>query len=167
MNAPMNLPAPHRVFTGRSEFFEAIGGAFADIAAAGCREVWIADVDYADWPLGERDVVESLTRWAMSHRKLTVLAQTFDEVPRRHPRFAEWRRQWSHAVECRQLDDIEPGEMPTLLLAPGVVTVRLFDHVHLRGSVSSEAADAIRCRELVDAISQRSVEAFPATTLGL
>ena len=57
--------------------------------------------------------------------------------------------------------------MPTLLLAPGVVTVRLFDREHVRGSVSHDPADAIRARELVDAISQRSSEAFPATTLGL
>lgn len=157
----------HRVFTGRAEFEGAIRGGFADAATAGCREIFLADVDYADWPLGERAVVDSLTRWAMSHRRLTVLAQTFDDLARGHPRFTEWRRQWSHVVECRQLEEIEPGEMPTLLLAPGVVTVRLFDHVHMRGSVSTDAADAIRCRELVDAVLQRSVEAFPATTLGL
>ncbi len=164
----MNDDTPrHRILTTRLEFLDALREGFAEIAAAGCREVWIADTDFADWPIGERAVVDSLTAWAMAHRKLTMLAQTYDAVLRRHARFVEWRRQWSHVIECRQLEELEPGEMPTLLLAPGVVTVRLFDREHVRGSVSHDPADAIRARELVDAISQRSSEAFPATTLGL
>lgn len=164
----MNDDTPrHRILTTRLEFLDALREGFAQIAAAGCREVWIADTDFADWPIGERAVVDSLTAWAMAHRKLTMLAQTYDAVLRRHARFVEWRRQWSHVIECRQLEELEPGEMPTLLLAPGVVTVRLFDREHVRGSVSHDPADAIRARELVDAISQRSSEAFPATTLGL
>lgn len=163
----MNAPAPHRIFTTRSEFIDAVRQAFADAATVGCRELWLADPDYADWPLGERDVIEQLTRWAMSHRKLTMLAQGFDDVVRRHPRFVEWRRQWSHVVECRQLDDLEPGQLPTLLLAPGVVSVRLFDREQMRGSVSTDRADEVLCRELVDELSQRGVEAFPSTTLGL
>jgi len=160
-------PPSHRIFTTRSEFIDAIREAFAEIATTGCREVWITDVDFADWPLGELAVIENLTHWAMSHRKLTVVAQTFEEISLKHPRFKEWRRQWPHVVECRQLEEIEPGEMPTILVAPGVVTVRLFDRVHARGSVSHELADAIRARELVDAVWQRAIEAFPATTLGL
>lgn len=164
----MNDDTPrHRILTTRLEFLDALREGLAQIAAAGCREVWIADTDFADWPIGERAVVDSLTAWAMAHRKLTMLAQTYDAVLRRHARFVEWRRQWSHVIECRQLEELEPGEMPTLLLAPGVVTVRLFDREHVRGSVSHDPADAIRARELVDAISQRSSEAFPATTLGL
>jgi hypothetical protein len=45
--------------------------------------------------------------------------------------------------------------------------VRLLDRARFRASVSLEPADAVYCREIVDAISQRSSEAFPATTLGL
>jgi hypothetical protein len=88
-------------------------------------------------------------------------------VPARHPRFVTWRRQWSHVIEAKALAEAEPDEMPTLLLAPGVVSVRLFDRVHTRGSLSHDTADAIRYRELVEAISQRAVDAFPATNLGL
>jgi hypothetical protein len=33
--------------------------------------------------------------------------------------------------------------------------------------VSTEIADAVACREAIDAVLQRSVESFPATTLGL
>ncbi len=157
----------HRLFTGREAFVDALRGAFGAIADHGCREVWIADADYAGWPIGELAVIEQLTRWARPHRRLTVLAHDFDAITRTKPRFVQWRREWSHVVECRQLEEVEPGDVPSLLLAPGVVTVRLFDAVHPRGSESIDPADALRCRELVDAISQRSVEAFPATTLGL
>ena len=163
----MSLRSTHRVTTTRGEFLDAIRDAFADAAEQGCRELWIVDADFADWPLSERQVVDSPTRWAYAHRKLSVLASTYEEFHRRHARFVEWRRQWSHAVECRVLEDLQPGDMPSILLAPGVVTVRLLDRVHYRASVSLERADAVQCRELVDAISQRSCEAFPATTLGL
>lgn len=162
----MNAPS-HGLLDSRGDFVDAVRRAFAEAADAGCRELWMADADYADWPLGERAVVEHLTRWALPHRKLTMLAGSFDDVARRHPRFAEWRRLWSHVIECRRIEDIEPDKVPSLLLAPAVVTVRLFGREPMRGSVSRAPDDALRCRELVDAISQRSVEAFPATTLGL
>jgi peptidyl-tRNA hydrolase len=151
----------------RNEFHAALRTAFAAAADAGCREIWLCDDDYADWPLSERRVLDDLTRWAESHRSLTVIARQFDAIVRRHARWAEWRRVWSHVVQCRSNDELEAGQMPCLLLAPGAVSVRLVDVIHHRGSVSREAADAIVWRETIDAVLQRSQEAFPATTLGL
>lgn len=151
----------------RSEFHAALRTAFAAAADAGCREIWLCDDDYADWPISERAVIDDLTRWAESHRRLTVIARHFDTVVRRHARWVEWRRTWSHVVQCRSNDELEADQMPTLLLAPGAVSVRLFDRVNHRGSVSRVAADAVLWRETVDAVLQRSAEAFPATTLGL
>jgi len=157
----------HRILSSRGECQDAFRRAFAEAARVGCRELWLCDVDYADWPLSERAVIESLSQWAYSHRKLTMLAATYEEIVRRHARWVDWRRQWSHVVECRSLDQIEANQIPTLLLAPGVLTLRIFDNVHHRGSVSHDPADAIRCRELVDVVCQQSSEAFPSTTLGL
>ncbi len=157
----------HRIITSRNEFHEALRSAFAAAADAGCREIWICDDDFADWPLGERAVVEQLTRWAESHRSFTVIARNFDAIARRHARWVEWRRTWSHVVHCRANNELEAGQMPTMLLAPGAVSVRLLDTVHYRGSVSREPADAVVWREAIDAILQRSEEAFPATMLGL
>jgi hypothetical protein len=157
----------HRMLTTRAECLDAIRATLADAARVGCRELWLCDVDYAAWPLGERAVVEHLSRWAGSHRRLTLFAASFESLPQCHPRWMAWRRQWSHVVECRALEDIEPGQVPSLLLAPGIATLRIFDTVHWRGSVSRAKADAIRCQETVDALMQRSVESFPATALGL
>ena len=158
-------PAP--LITSRAEFHAALRQAFETLATAGAREVWLCDEDFADWPLGERAIVELLTRWAASNRKLTLLARSFDEVARRHPRWVEWRRSWSHIVSCRANTEMASGEFPTLLLGIGTVSLRLSDTVHPRGRLSHEKADEIRCKEQIDAVMQRSEEAFPATTTGL
>lgn len=151
----------------RTAFHDALRAAFAEAASTGCREIWIVDDDFSDWPLNERAVVEHLTQWASAHRRFTAIARTFDEVARRHARWVEWRRQWSHVVQCRTNNELEAGQMPTLLLAPGLTSVRLFDAAHFRGVATDETPDAVRWREDVDAVLQRSEEAFPATTLGL
>ena len=155
------------LITTRGEFLDALRHAFTRVAANGSRELWLCSEDFADWPLGERAVIEQLTQWASSHRRLTVIARSFDEVARRHPRWVEWRRQWSHVVGCRSNSELEAGAIPSVLLAPGVVSVRLADTVHYRGRMSHDKADEVRCRELIDAVLQRSEEAFPATTTGL
>lgn len=151
----------------RAEFHAALRTAFEKIADAGAREVWLSDENFADWPLGERETVELLTRWAASNRKLTLLARDFDEVARRHPRWVAWRRHWSHIVSCRSNTELATGEFPTLLLGLGTVSVRLSDTVRHRGRLSQEKAEEVRCKEQIDAVLQRSEEAFPATTTGL
>lgn len=157
----------HTPITSRSEFHAALRSALARAAQQGCRELWWVDTDYADWPLNDAEVIQNLTQWALPHRRLTVLAQSFDELPRRHARWVQWRQLWAHVVQCRTNTELEAGQMPTLLLAPGLVTVRLVDPVHYRGTVSEHVADAVHAREGIDALLQRSSEAFPATTLGL
>jgi len=161
------MSTDYRLITTHIEFHDALREAFAEIAQQGCREVWLCDADFAAWPLDEPGIIELLTRWALPHRKLTLIARDFDEFPRRHPRWTEWRRTWSHVVDCRVLDEADAVQPPVILLAPGVITLRLVDPVHPRGSLSREAGDMLRNRELVDAVSQRSTEGFPATILGL
>lgn len=166
----MNDDAPlpdHRMLLSRSEFHDALRQGFEQAASQGCRELFLSDPDFSDWPLGETAVVDNLTRWAMSHRRLTVLARTYDELPRRHPRWVAWRRQWDHVITCRALDAGDDLPVPSLLLAPGLLTLRLFDPVHYRASVSTRADDALRAREHLDALLQQSVDAFSASVLGL
>jgi hypothetical protein len=157
----------YRLITTRLEFHDALREAFAAVADIGCREVFLCDSDFADWPLDDPAVLDALGQWAMSHRKLTLIARDFDEVARRHPRFTAWRRHWTHVVEGRLLDDADALDPPVVLVAPGVISVRLVDRLRSRGSLSREAADGVRNRELIDAVLQRSSEGFPATILGL
>ena len=155
------------MFESRTDFQNAVRGALAEAALVGCREIWMVDDDFSDWPLGERAVVDDLTHWAAMHRSLTIVARSFDEIARRQARWVAWRRQFSHVVQCRTNNDLEAGQMPSLLLIPGLLSVRLHDRVHYRGVASRDVGDAVQWRELVDAVLQRSEEAFPATTLGL
>lgn len=155
------------LITTRSEFHDALRFGFAQAAAQGSRELWLCDDDFADWPLSERAVIEHLTEWAFSSRRLTLLARHFDAVSRRHARWIEWRRQWSHIVSCRANTELEAGAMPIVLVATGTLSVRVSDAVHYRGRLSTERADELRCKEAIDAVLQRSDEAFPATTTGL
>ena len=159
--------AKYTLITSRSEFHAVLHEALAEIAAVGCREVFMSDGDFSDWPLSDAAVIASLTQWARSHRRLTLLAQQFDDLARRHGRWVEWRRQWSHLVECRTNTELEAAKLPTLLLAPGVLELRLVDPVRYRGSLSHDAADLVQGREALDAVLQRSEETFPVTTLGL
>jgi hypothetical protein len=152
---------------GRQEFHSAVRAALAEAATAGWRELWLCDPDFATWPLGDASIVQSLTQWAGGRRRLTLLALHFDEIARRHARWAEWRRRWAHVVHCRALQELQPDDVPIMLHAPGALTLRLFDPLRYRGTVSRLPADGLNAGERIDAILQRSVEAFPATTLGL
>ena len=162
-------PAAHDIapIATRADFQQAIRAALVQAAGIGAPEIFLVDPNFADWPLGERGVVEVLTRWVDSRRRLTLMAYSFDDLARRQIRFVEWRRQWAHVVHCRHDDELESEQIPTLLHVPGAVCVRLLDRVRCRGVVSSRPIDLAECRESIDALLQRSVEAFPVTTLGL
>ncbi len=153
--------------TSRGEFHRTLQAAMGHVAKVGCRHLWWCDADFADWPLNDPALIASLSAWAQSHRRLTLMATTFDTFAQRHPRWVAWRQPWSHIVTCRVLEEVEHGACPTLLLAPEVLVLRLADPIHHRGSLSADLADTVRAREEIDALLQRSAEAFPATTLGL
>lgn len=162
----MNLP-DHGVIDTRAQFQAAVRSAFAQMGAAGVREIWLCDEDFADWPLNDPEVIENLSNWASAHRRCTVLAGRYDRLQRQHPRWVQWRQQRSHVVHCRAPDASIANPLPCVLLAPGCVTLRLIDRELWRGSLSVDLADAGRERERLDALMQRSVEAFPSSTLGL
>lgn len=162
----MNEESGHVNIATRLDFHDALREAFKEIAQKGCREIFLCDENFADWPLSDAPVLEALTSWVFAHRRLVMVARHFDEMPRRHARFVEWRRTYAHVMECKALED-ENTAMPCMLLAPPVVCVRLFDPLRYRGGVFHESRDLIRSRDLFDAVSQRSVESFPASILGL
>ena len=151
----------------RADFHAAVRAALAMAAEQSAREICVVDPTFEDWPLNERGIVESLGRWAQARRRFIVFGHDFDEMARRAPRFDTWRRQWSHIVQCRADPELEAAQVPTLLFVSGVIGVRLLDRVRYRGTVSARPVDHVECRETIDALLQRSVEAFPPTTLGL
>jgi hypothetical protein len=151
----------------RADFLAAVRTAFARAEEGDAAEIVLVDPTFGDWPLNEAGLIDSLGRWVNSRRSLTVFAHGFAELARQQMRFVAWRRQWSHVVRCRSDPELEAEQIPTLMLVPGLTSVRLLDRVGHRGIASGRAVDLAESRETIDALLQRSVEAFPVTPLGL
>lgn len=166
-SAPEAQEAASPLLASRADFHAALLAGLDEAHAASAPELWLVDRDFANWPLGDRAVVERLQAWITSRRQLRLLALDFRGLGERAPRWVAWRRPWAHAVSCFEIHPELAGEVPSLLLLPGRLAVRLFDPDRYRGSVERAPVELVRCRELVDALSQRASPAFPVTTLGL
>jgi hypothetical protein len=153
----------------RNEFDAALRAALADAIESRTRELWFVDPDFSEWPLGDRAVVDQLTNWAQSvpQPRITLIAYSFAEMHRRHPRFVAWRRYWSHVVQARDVAELDASEVPTLMLAGDGLGVQLIDRMHWRGRWFRDETDWKTWREVIDALLQRSGDAFPATILGI
>ena len=132
----------------------------------------------ADWHLGQsffgfdRDYEHAcFLEWLLAELQsqrpdaLIVAGDVFDSI---NPSAVSQKRYYNFLARAHAaLPDLRAEDVPVLLHARGALTLQLFDPLRYRGSLSSLAADDLRAREQIDAILQRSVEAFPATTLGL
>jgi hypothetical protein len=153
-------------FEGRVAFEQLVRDALACAAAEGWREIVLSDADFADWPLGERAVAQSLQDWAASGRRCILLARRWDAVVRRHARFVQWRQAWSHLIEARGCASADPLELPSALWSPAWVLQRL-DPDRCTGVCGREPERRVAVREQLDAWLLKSSPAFAATTLGL
>lgn len=136
--------------------------------ARGARSITCVDADFADWPLNDGALLQEVGFWLrLPQRRLVLLAAGFEEVPRRHPRFMAWRRDWVHAIHGLQAPEELVPSLPRALLDDASLSVELLDSVHWRGRASLEARTAHLLRERVDAILQRATPAFALNTLGL
>lgn len=167
MSEPADPPGlPSGRFEGRTAFQQLVRDALATAAREGWREIIVSDADFADWPLGERAVAESLKAWSSSGRRITLLARRYDEVVMRHARFVTWRRTWSHIVEARACPAADPLEFPSAIWSPGWVLQRL-DIDRCNGFTGAEPERRVLLRESLKEWLGRSSPGFPATTLGL
>jgi hypothetical protein len=165
--APAAPALPSGAFFGRETFRQLVRDALARAAAEGWRELLLCDATFFDWPLGERACVEALTTWMRGgNRRFTMLARRYDEVPRQHARFVEWRRQWSHRIDCRACPSADPQDLPSALWSPGWVFQRL-DPVLRSGVAGPEPDRRQLLREPIDHWLGLSTPGFPVTTLGL
>lgn len=163
----MTEPAPRALLRSRSEFLDGARQVLIGLPEIKPRDLLIADADFSPWPLGDADVVEALTRWArLPGRRLRLLGSRFDVIERDQPRFAAWRRSFAHALECQLPGEVEPTDMPSLLLADAVC-IELLDRERWQARCSDERRWLVEQRERIDAILQRSEPAWPMTALGL
>lgn len=153
-------------FSGPSEFAQRIRDTLAHAAARHWPLMIWADVDFRDWPLCERQVVEALQDWSHKGRMLRLLARRFDYFPRLHPRFVAWRCQWDHIIECRVCAPLPGLELPSTLWTPDYAVLRM-DIERSTGWVGDERQRLAQIRAELDESAKHSSPGFAATTLGL
>ncbi len=152
----------------RSGFLAAVNWSVRAAIATDSRQMGWIDADFADWPLNDAALLQSLGVWLqMPQRKLVLLARNYTLASRVHPRFVTWRRHWGHAIDPRALPEEEGADPPTWLLVGHHAYVELFDRVHWRGHVALEPKRTHVLAHQFDALAQRSSPDFPVTNLGL
>lgn len=159
-------PLPAGRFAGPTAFAQLIRDFFAHAADAGWREIIVSDASFADWPLGERAVAQSLQDWARAGRRFTMLAQRYDEISGRHARFVTWRRTWAHLVDCRRSAQADALALPSAIWTP-VWAMRRLDLERSTGVCGSEPERRLQIRELLEEWLRQSAPGLPASTLGL
>lgn len=163
-SSPMTLPAGR--IDGREAFRQCVRDALGVATGAGWTPLILCDLDFADWPLGERPLVEQLHNWSRSGHRWLMLAGRYDLIERQHPLFTEWRKRWADRIECRVVTTHEAAHMPSLLWSPHWSMQRV-QRERCQAVCGTEPNRGAELRELAEAFLARSTPGFPVTTLGL
>lgn len=161
-----SIALPSRRFEGRSEFRQLLRDALACAARDGWREIILCDPTFEDWPLGEREVAQSLQAWSHGGRRCILLARRYDAMQRQHARFVQWRGLWSHIITALACPSADPLELPSALWSPAWVLQRR-DLERSQGWCGSEPERRVLLRESLNEWLKQATPAFPASTLGL
>ncbi|MDG5975703.1 hypothetical protein H010_10596 [Hydrogenophaga taeniospiralis CCUG 15921] len=165
-----SAPLPQTLPVGRLEGREAFAGLVRQALACAAHEGWprlvLSDPDFADWPLGERAVVESLQAWAGHGRHIQFMARDFAPLRQLHPRLVQWRTTWSHLVEAHACTGATGADLPSAIWSPGWTLERL-DVLRCTLVASNDAERRVALRERLDACWHKGSPSFAATTLGL
>lgn len=162
--APIALPQGR--LNGRGAFVQAVRDALDAAAREGWNELMLCDANYADWPLGERAVAESLQAWSRSGRRFVMLAMDYSGLPRQHARFVNWRRTWDHIIECRVCRSGDALAFTSALWTPAWVMQRIDTERDVL-VCDSAASRRVELRQVLDEWRRDSTPGFPASVLGL
>lgn len=164
---PDDLPAlPEGRIQGRREFADLVRLALQTAARDGWTQIVLSDPDFADWPLGERSVIDALNDWACRGRKIRFMAMDFDRLRELHPRLVQWRTTWSHIVEAHACRAVAGGELPSAIWSPDWTMERL-DIGRCLMVASRRPERRTLLQERLQACWQQGCPSFPATVLGL
>ncbi|MEG0920415.1 MAG: hypothetical protein RSD57_02535 [Comamonas sp.] len=172
----MNVPTPHPAtpavaaagrFEGRVAFEQQVLHFLQRAANERWPTLVVGDPDFADWPWGTSEAVDLLHCWARHGRQMTVLAWRFDALPRRHPRWVQWRTIWGHKLQCRKYQARDVSQVPSVLWSPQWAVQRL-EVGRCTGVASADRQSIVQLEEaLQEWIRHKSSPAFPASVLGL
>lgn len=149
-------------------FRQAVGVAVQAALAREARTLLCVDRDFAAWPLDDAALLAAWAAWLRRPgRRLVLLAEGFERMERLHPRFTQWRPDWSHAIDARCPEQRPPDGLETLLLDDGPTVLQALSTDPPRGRAQQDAAVAAAARDRIDAWLQRSAPAWPVRPLGL
>ena len=78
----------------------------------------------------------------------------------------QWRKFWSHKIECRQCAQADAQDLPSALWAPAW-NVQRMNTVSGGGISGTDPERQVVLRQTLDEWIKRSTAGFPATSLGL
>jgi hypothetical protein len=137
------------------------------ITAGGTREAWLVDEACAGWPLDDPAVLDALGRWLrQGGRELHVVAADFEALARQHARFAEWRRDYTHALHAWQPLETQRGDFDAMLVCKEYA-IEWLDRERWRARLSKDPAAVVAAMERVTSLLRRCQSAWPSTALGL
>lgn len=163
-SAPSALPVGR--LEGREVFRDLVRQALACAAQQGWSHLVLSDADFADWPLGERAVVQALQDWARQGRHIQFMARDFGPLRELHPRLVQWRISWAHIVQAHACSGGGGTELPSAIWSPGWTLERL-DPLRCTLVASVDSLRRVALKERLDACWRMGSPSFPATTLGL
>jgi hypothetical protein len=161
-------PFPTIRFDSRAEFDAQV---LASVGSAQ-REVWLADADFARWPLNATAIEDALQSFLLASRanRVHLIAATPNHLTQQAPRFMRLLRLFGHAMVCRQVPEQVAqrfAEDCSFVIVDRARMVRRFHRDTMRG-VAEFHPNAVG--PWVDQFQSLWDEATPgisATTLGL
>jgi len=113
------------VIDSEASFAQAVLAGIEQARQQGIRELTLCDPHFAFWPLSQEQVLTALTAFVkLPGRRLILVAQGYDHLRRRHPKFLRWRAVWGHTVMPLCFQD-PSAELPSVLLADRAYALRL------------------------------------------
>jgi hypothetical protein len=168
---PNDIDGQHEriAIDGRGAWLQSVRALLVGAPDSGLRELVLVDASFDAWPLGEPEVIEAMTHWLRQPgRRLRLAGLSFDGMQVSQPRFATWRRNWTHAIDVVSPLEVPPADMPCLLVsAQPPLVLELFDRERFRGRLTRDPREARLATDRVAALLQRSEPSWPANALGL
>ena len=136
------------------------------------REVWMADRDFADWPLSQPPFASALQAFLRQSaaNQLRILTLDPERIATGAPRFMQVLKGHALNAQCRVVPHHAAsrfGEACSMLIADRSLLVRRFHRDHLRGAAEFDPAAARPWLDQFETVWEESTPALASTTLGL
>jgi hypothetical protein len=136
------------------------------------REVWLADRDFADWPIATEAFTSALQTFlrtsATNHLRMLTLEP--ERIAIGAPRFLEVVKPHSLTAQCRLVPPHAAarfGEACSMMIVDRSLLVRRFHRAHLRGAAEFDPAAARPWLDQFETLWEESAPALVSTTIGL